>query len=255
MENLKKYKIYAVCTLIVHIVLCFALFSNIRNLIEKNAGISTYLLIIFLLIIGVIFFVLTILLTNKKESEDYIHKTVVESKTDIEEDEIQETSNKSIDDIDVEHYIKKLLPKDDSKLNSTKYTEKVLSNFAKELDIVQGLFYLREKESDQFSIAGKYAYFGETDPQGFKVGQTLSGQVALNKTILYLEDIPENFVTILSGLGSSSPKHLLIIPVIVNNETIAIIELASFKEFKKSWRKLFEELAHRLGEPLSKYIS
>jgi len=52
-------------------------------------------------------------------------------------------------------------------------------------------------------------------------------------------------------LGSSSPRHLLIIPVIVNNETIAIIELASFKEFKKSWVKLFEELAQKIGESIS----
>lgn len=201
------------------------------------------------------FFILTIIIANKKESLLIEQKleplTINEDK--VEENKIQKDKTVT-ENLDIDHYFKKLLPKEDAKLTLDKYTEKILSNFAKEFNIVQGLIFIRAKGSDQFLIAGKYAYFGDTDPQGFKMGETLSGQSALNKTILYLSDIPENYVTILSGLGSSSPNHLIIIPVVVNNQTIAIIELASFKEFKQSWQKLFEEIAKRIGESLSKYI-
>lgn len=258
MRNFRKYKIYAALVLIIHMVLCFILFSKIYSLVESSTNPeykSIYLLIILLILLGVVFFSLTVLALNKKESELFLHKdTVIVTDEEKIDEVIQEKEIKQTEVIDVEHYIKKIIPKNDSKLTVVKYTEKILSNFAKEFDIVQGLFFIREKNTTQFSIAGKYAYFGETDPESFKVGQTLSGQVAFNKTVLYLSEIPENYVTILSGLGSSSPRHLLIIPVIVNNETIAIIELASFKEFKKSWVKLFEELAQKIGESISIYI-
>jgi len=259
MRNIRKYKIYAALVLIIHLVLCFILFSKNHSLIESSnnpGNNSIYLVIILLIIIGVVFFGFTIFGLNKKESEYFFHKNEVLVTEEEKSDEvIQERETKSIEVFDVEHYIKRIIPKNDSKLSVVKYTEKILSNFAKEFDIVQGLFFIREKNTKQFTIAGKYAYFGETDPESFNLGQTLSGQVAFNKTVLYLSEIPENYVTILSGLGSSSPRHLLIIPVIVNNETIAIIELASFKEFKKSWVKLFEDLAQKIGESISIYIS
>jgi len=207
------------------------------------------------LVSGVLLFVMAILAINKNEAEDLFHKKdFVAIEDSLENETAQEIKEDISDKIDVEHYMKKLLPKEDSKLGVLKYSEKVLSNFAKEFDIVQGLFYIREKGTDQFSISGKYAYFGETEPEGFKLGQSLPGQTALNKTILYLNDIPENFVTILSGLGSSSPRFLVIIPVVFNNETIAVIELASFKELKKSWQKIFENVAQKIGESLSKNI-
>ena len=118
---------------------------------------------------------------------------------------------------------------------------------------MQGLFFVREKDSDNFKITGKYAYFGESEPKDFKLGEGLSGQTAKNQIALNLKDIPENYVTILSGLGSSSPNHLIIIPIIFNNETIGIIELASFKEFKKNFNELFEGMSEQIGKVLGKY--
>ena len=154
--------------------------------------------------------------------------------------------------IDIEGYTKKILPKENSKLDRKKYTEKILSNIAKEFDIVQGLFYVKESETDIFSISGKYAYFGEEEPSSFKLGESLSGQVAKNKKPLNLVDIPENYITILSGLGSSSPNYLLIIPIILNNETVGVIELASFKKFKSNFSDFFEKVSEQIGKVIVK---
>lgn len=257
MKNLAKYKIYAIFTLVIQLVLGFVLCIKFLSFIGKSndTGYGVIWLLVLLIINGILFFILTVIIANKKESLFIEQKPVQFSFTDENTQENRKQTEKEVaENLDIEHYLKKLLPKEDSKTTATKYSEKVLSNFAKELDIVQGLIFIRDKGTDQFSIAGKYAYFGDTDPQGFKLGETLSGQSALNKTILYISDIPENYVTILSGLGSSSPNHLIIIPVVFNNQTIAIIELASFKEFKQSWQKLFEEVAKKIGESLNKYI-
>ena len=81
----------------------------------------------------------------------------------------------------------------------------------------------------------------------------MSGQVAKNKKILVLEEIPENYVTILSGLGSSSPDHVIIIPIIWEDKTHAIIELASFKQFKSNFIDLFEGMAEQIAQAVLKY--
>ena len=255
MSNFKTYKILAFTALLAELIISFVLFGKIRNLLLgsefSSSGKSFYFLIILSIFFVTTLFVIIILLTYRKEDEDLIGEIKI----------IEDTSNNNISTdnvsqdelIDVENYIKKIIPKEDSKLSLTKYIEKFLSNIAKEFDVVQGLFFVKEKESDIFNIVGKYAYFGEENPKSFKLGESLSGQVAKNKTILYLKDIPENYVTILSGLGSSYPNNLLLIPVIINNETIGLIELASFKEFKRKFNDLFEKTSEQIGKALSKY--
>jgi len=244
----------------IHIVLCYLLFLNLYNTFSQNTNFENtnniYILIALILFSGLLLFVMLVLVIKKKENQGSYQKIKTDDSDDNlnREIKVQAQKDEITEHIDIEHYIKKILPKDSSKLNTIKFAEKILSNFAKEFDIVQGLFFIRVKGTNEFNISGKYAYFGETDPPGFKVGETLSGQAAFNKTILYLDEIPENYVTILSGLGSSSPRYLLIIPVVFNNETIAVIELASFKEIKNSWNKLFQELANKIGETLTKYI-
>lgn len=257
MNNIRTYKISAFIALIAEFIIFFMLFGKIRNLIlEFKPSVSQqsiYILLIFAIIILVFLFTIAILATNSKESKEKYEKRTTLL---IEENSIQNTINEKLSDEDllnVENYIRKIIPKEDAKLDLVKYTEKILSNIAKEFDIVQGLFFVKEKESDIFNIAGKYAYFGDEEPKSFSLGETLSGQVAKNKTTLNLKEIPDGYVTILSGLGSSSPNHLIIIPIVLEEKTVAIIELASFKKFKQNFSDLFEGMSDQIGKSLIKY--
>ncbi|MFC2104071.1 GAF domain-containing protein [Bacteroidota bacterium] len=252
----KTYKIIAFFTLTVEFVIFFVLFGKIRNItldynISENLQ-FLYLLLILALAFIVILFTLSILGTYKKESkEKYDQKDTILFDNSIKKVSNEEKSEEDL--LDAEHYIKKILPKQDSNLDLTKFSEKLLSNIAKEFDIVQGLLFLKDKKSNTFEITGKYAYFGDEEPKSFNLGETLSGQVAKNKKTLILKEIPENYVTILSGLGSSSPNHVIIIPVIVEDKTTAIIELASFKEFKQTFNNLFDGMSEQIGKALMKY--
>jgi putative methionine-R-sulfoxide reductase with GAF domain len=254
MTNFKIYKITAFIALLIELIVSFVLFAKIKNIlftnkIETNESLL-YVLIIIMLFIATSLFVLVFILSKNKNEED----TLTEVKfDDISDNDKENITDKSHELIDIESYLKKIIPKESSKFDLTIFTEKFLSNIAKEFDIVQGLFFFKEKDSEAFKNVGKYAYFGEEDPKDFKIGETLSGQVAKNKTILFLTDIPDNYVTILSGLGTSSPNNLLIIPVIINGETIGIIELASFKEFEKKFNDLFLKVSEDIGQTLNKH--
>lgn len=255
MNMFKSYKFLSFFSFIIELILLFILIAKIRNLLI-NSNVSEnvnhiYLIWILILLFAGFLFVVTILSSNKK-------LVAVEEKTlSTEVNTSEKKSDNNIfseeDSIDVEAYMKKILPKENPDYTIEKYSEKLLSNIAKEFDIVQGLFFIKDKQNEEFRVVGKYAYFGEEEPRNFKLGETLSGQAAKNRTVLNLKDIPENYVTILSGLGSSSPNHLLIIPIVLNDESIGVIELASFKEFKRNFKELFEAISGQIGQFITKY--
>lgn len=60
----------------------------------------------------------------------------------------------------------------------------------------------------------------------------LIGQAVLEKNYIYLEDVPENYVTISSGLGLAKPTVIVVYPLIYNGEVQGVLEMASFRKLK-----------------------
>lgn len=256
MDTNRLYKILASLALISTFIVFFVLFGKIQNLlleykISDKQSINT--LVIVAVILTVFLFTLSILASSKQSNQDKYSNNGIDIFDEKSKQQIVDKDENEEELLDVENYIKKILPKVDSKLKLEKYTEKILSNIAKEFDIVQGLFFVKDREKDIYHITGKYAYFGDEEPESFTLGETLSGQVAKNKVALNLKDIPDNYITILSGLGSSSPNHLIIIPIVVGDKAIAIIELASFKDFKRNFSDLFEGMSNQISKTLLNY--
>lgn len=130
-----------------------------------------------------------------------------------------------------------------------KFLEKLLSNIAKKHDIVQAVAFEKSPNTDLFQMVASYAYFSENEPQTFTEGVSLSGQVAKNKAVLNLTEVPTDYTTVLSGLGKGSPSNLLIVPVLDSEQRCnAVIELSSFTAFDESKVTLFENLGLILGE-------
>jgi len=153
----------------------------------------------------------------------------------------------------IDEVLARIMPTDDIQINNVEvYTEKVLQNIAKELNIVQGLIYVFNESVQMFNISGQYAYYSEEQPKSFIMGETLSGQVAKNKETLNLKELPPGYITVLSGLGKSAPNNLIIAPIVHNENSIGVIELASFKSFGENEEslvsKICESIANRLNE-------
>ncbi|MDI3526250.1 MAG: hypothetical protein PWR03_433 [Tenuifilum sp.] len=184
---------------------------------------------------------------SKLNSEIDSLKTQVRSLVKSEDKEEDFVEKKT----DYQAWVNKLLPEFD-KSDIEKYSEALLANIAKSVDIVQGQFYLKDSETGVFRFISGYAFYSETPPPEYTEGETLAGQVAKNKKLINIDNIPDGYITILSGLGKGSPKHLIITPVLSpDNQTIGIIELASFKPFENDHEELFSLLGRKLGEEIS----
>lgn len=256
--NKNAHKILSFASFIILLILAFFIVTKFYNLSNGEASLTgPFLLIGMVLVIGLLQTIQIMNLTKETiHKDDYTKNTYL---TEINENEAsaskinarKDTEQETEEKIDIEAIKEKILPVNAEDESLSGYAEKILINIAKQFDVVQGLFYYRKKDTDTFTIASKYAYYGEQEPQDFELGKTLSGQTAKNQKVLSLTQIPENYITILSGLGSSSPECLLFVPIIHEEKTIGLIELASFKVFSRRDEKIFSHLSESIGEKIS----
>lgn len=133
-------------------------------------------------------------------------------------------------------------------------SELLLRNFAKEFSIVQAIIFTGNKKSKTFQPIASYANYSENDISEFIEGDGITGQVAEDKKIRLITDIAAGYLTVISGLGSSSPKNLLIIPIVSNNETIAIIELAAFESFPESYKEIYNNINKAISDKFNSLV-
>src|SRR5512133_3959970 len=116
-------------------------------------------------------------------------------------------------------------------------SEETISFLVKKLDnVVQGAFYLVEGENEHDKVIrmkASYAYNRKKHLHAeFKFAQGLVGQAAIEKTSILRTEIPDDYLTIKSGLlGDRKPKSIIITPFIMNDTVYGVIELASFRKF------------------------
>lgn len=132
-----------------------------------------------------------------------------------------------------------------------KYFDQLLINISKTIKIVQGVAYVLNRETNKFGIKSTYAYYTTDTDRTFEIGEGIPGQVAKDQKILQLDNIPENYIQVVSGLGSSSPKNMLVIPIVNNDETIALLELASFEKTSLNIKEFYTQFNAKVASKVA----
>ncbi|MBN1184060.1 MAG: PAS domain S-box protein, partial [Bacteroidales bacterium] len=129
----------------------------------------------------------------------------------------------------------------------------VIVALIKYIDVVQGIIYLYDDESKLLINKATYAYNRKKFlNQEFKIGYGLVGQCAYEMDVIYRTEIPEDYVTITSGiLGDKKPSSLVLVPLITDEKLQGVMEFASVKkEIQQSTIAFLKEL----GEIIARTI-
>ncbi|MFC2113162.1 PAS domain S-box protein [Bacteroidota bacterium] len=139
--------------------------------------------------------------------------------------------------------------------NMEDFAYNIISYLVKYMNANQGGFFLVEQESGQekyFDLKASYAYDRRKfSDKKIEWGEGIIGTCALEKQTIYMMDLPEGYLEITSGLGQSTPDHLLIVPLIVQEEVLGIIELASFHTIQDFEIGFVESIAESTAITLS----
>ena len=126
--------------------------------------------------------------------------------------------------------------------------EDVIKFILEKIGALQGAFYIVNDDNAQtpvIEMRASYAYTRKKYLKAkFKFAEGLVGQAAAEKDIVLRTEIPDEYVTITSGiLGDQRPRCILIVPLITNEEVYGVLEFAGLKRFDPSQVKFVQELS------------
>ncbi len=114
-----------------------------------------------------------------------------------------------------------------------------------------GAFFLTEEEQDEepeLQLIASYGYKTRKKVANrFKLGESLVGQAALEKQSILITEPPDDYVKVASALGEATPTNIIVMPVLFEDQVMAVIELASFQPFSEVQRGFLDQLGETIG--------
>ncbi len=126
-----------------------------------------------------------------------------------------------------------------------------LNTLCQQVQAGQGALYRVKTANGRKIVELNYGFaltVGETSAPQFEWGDGLIGQAAANGKSLYVDEVPEGYIAIVSGLGVASPRYLLIVPMKKEEEVRGVVEFATFAPVNDAQRSRVEEMVQVLAE-------
>ncbi|WP_037261646.1 HAMP domain-containing protein [Kibdelosporangium aridum] len=116
-----------------------------------------------------------------------------------------------------------------------------------------GAFYLADDA--ELRLIGSYGHPDDTRANRFRLGQGLVGQAARVRRTIEVDDMPPDYITVSSGLGETRPTNVIVLPIVVEDQILGVIELASVHRFTQIHRDFLEQLMETVGVNVNTIIA
>ena len=131
-------------------------------------------------------------------------------------------------------------------------TQLIMSELAPAVSAQHGAFFLSDHEEEgadyELRLLASFGYTRRKQVANrFRPGDGIVGQAALEKKPILITDPPEDYVQIASGLGKATPTNIIVIPVLFEEQVLAVIELASFTPVQRDDLQFLDQLTETIG--------
>ncbi|WP_101675677.1 response regulator [Alloalcanivorax mobilis] len=114
-----------------------------------------------------------------------------------------------------------------------------------------GAFYSYDANDKSLAMSSAYAMQRRKHlANRFALGESLVGQCALERKMIILEEVPEEYLVITSGTGKAPPRNVLVVPVLHEDELKGVLELGAFQPFSEGDSQFLEQGAGLIGVAL-----
>jgi signal transduction histidine kinase/CheY-like chemotaxis protein/HAMP domain-containing protein/CHASE3 domain sensor protein len=130
-------------------------------------------------------------------------------------------------------------------LTEVQLADKSTSAICKHIDVQGAVYYGYDSKNEELEFKGGYALdHASSEFTNIGKGQGLSGQAAIDKKPILLNNLPDHFFKIQSFSGNAQANGLLIYPLIYDGELLAVLEfmsLANITNKQQEFLPLIEE--------------
>ncbi len=131
----------------------------------------------------------------------------------------------------------------------------IISNLVKYLNANQGgMFLINDDDPNDVHLELKSAFAYNRRKfleKRIEIGEGFVGTCVLEKSIIYRTEIPQDYLTITSGLGDANPKVLLIVPLVIDKNYYGAMEIASFHEIKDYELQFIRKISETIASTIS----
>jgi two-component system, chemotaxis family, sensor kinase CheA len=196
-------------------------------------------------------------ITDSKDTEVDL-TTRIEVNTHDETRELAEAMNELLSSLEKQSWIQKSMAEISTMYQGvtdlTELTHAFITKLAPLFGAVYGVVYLRRSQGSEVRYVKEAGYAiaqGAGDEASFQLGEGLIGQAALDKRIFLIDKLPEEHFKVITGLGDSSPRNLLVAPILVEGRVEAVVEFAAFQPFMSQHLTLLDLLQDKFGSAIT----
>jgi signal transduction histidine kinase/HAMP domain-containing protein len=126
----------------------------------------------------------------------------------------------------------------------------ILAELAPLVGIQRGVIYLADlnAEAPKLTLLATYPrHLTPAPAPAIAFGDGLLGQCAEDRRRIHLRDVPAGYATIGSALGGATAREIVLLPIQFEEQTRAVIELASIEELSEIHLAFLDQLSESIG--------
>ncbi|MFZ5722954.1 MAG: response regulator [Pseudomonadota bacterium] len=137
-------------------------------------------------------------------------------------------------------------------LTTDQLANNVLTYLVQALEAQVGAFYMYDEEGRKLRLVSSYAFTRRKSVTNeYGLGESLVGQAALEQKQILLTNVPDGYITVSSGLGETTPRHVAVTPIVHDKELKAVIEVAALRPFAEDDMALLESAVEAIAISLN----